>query len=184
MKKPLTIAVLVVVVALVGAFVHFKGRRYQVVIPQEKIDSMLSERFPATKEYLIIFSITYSNPRVTLLEDEDRVRLGLDATINFKLDDQPKQLGGGATVTCGIRYDSETQEFFLDDAVFERLEVEGVPEKWLKKVHEVASEAAREFVQSKAVYRLEAKDAKTAAAKLALKDFEVREQEIHVWLGL
>ena len=184
MKKNLTIAAIIIAVALVGAFIYFKGKRYEIVIPQAKIDSTLSETFPATKNYLIIFDITYSNPQVTLLEDEDRVQVGLDATLNIRMNDEPKKLGGGATVTSGIRYDSDTQEFFLDDAVFDRLEIQGVPEKWLEKVTEVASEAAKQFVQSKPVYRLEAKDAKTAAAKLLLKDFEVREQAIHVTLGL
>ena len=97
---------------------------------------------------------------------------------------RPKQLGGGATVTSGIDYNGETQEFFLNDAAFDRLEIQGVPEKWLDKVVEVASQAAEEFVQSRPIYRLEAKDAKTAAAKLLLKDFEVQEQAIHVTLGL
>lgn len=184
MKKVLSIAAIVIAVAIIGAFVYFKGKRYEVVIPQAKIDSAMSEKFPATKEYLFIFSITYSNPQVTLLEDEDRVQVGLDVTLNIRLNDEPKKLGGGATVTSGIRYDSERQEFFLDDAVFDRLEIQGVPEKWLEKVTEVASAAAKKFVQSRPVYRLEAKDAKTAAAKLLLKDFEVREQAIHVTLGL
>jgi hypothetical protein len=184
MKKALSIAAIVIVVALVGTFVYFKGKRYQVVIPQEKIDSTLSEKFPATKNYLIIFSITYSNPQVMLLEDEDRVQVALDAKLNMRLNDEAKELAGGATVTSGVRYDSETQEFFLDDTVFDRLEIQGVPEKWLERVTKVASEAAREFIQSKPIYRLEAKDAKTAAAKLLLKDFEIREQAIHVSLGL
>lgn len=184
MKKTLTIAAIIIAVALAGAFIYVKGKRYEIVIPQAKIDSSLSETFPATKKYLIIFDITYSNPQVTFLEDEDRVQVGLDATLNIRLNDEPKKLGGGATVTSGIRYDSDTQEFFLDDAVFDRLEIQGIPEKWLKKVTEVASEAAKKFVQTKPVYRLEAKDAKTAAAKLLLKDFEVREQAIYVTLGL
>ncbi len=184
MKRTLTIATSVIVFALAGAFIYFKGKRYQVVIPQAKIDSTLSEMFPTTKKYLGIFSITYSNPRVTLLEVEDRVRVGLDATLNIRLNDEPKELGGGATVTAGIRYDSGSQEFFLDDAVFDRLEIQGVPDKWLGKVTEVASGLAKEYLQSKPVYRLEAKDAKTAAAKLLLKDVEVRGQAIHVTLGL
>lgn len=184
MKKALTITAIIIAVALAGAFIYFKGKRYEIVIPQAKIDSTLSEIFPATKNYLIIFDITYSNPQVTLLEDEDRVQVGLDATLNIRLNDEPKKLGGGATVTSGIRYGSDAQEFSLDDAVIDRLEIQGIPEKWLEKVTEVASEAAKEFIQSKPIYRLEAKDAKTAAAKLLLKDFEVREQAIYVTLGL
>lgn len=37
-------------------------------------------------------------------------------------------LGGGVAVTAGIRYESESQHFDLDDAEFERLEIQGIPE--------------------------------------------------------
>ncbi|MCB1232562.1 MAG: DUF1439 domain-containing protein [Verrucomicrobiae bacterium] len=184
MKKALFIAAIIFVGALVGVLLYFKGKRYEVVIPQEKIDAALAEKFPASKDYLVIFTITYSNPQVTLLEEKDRVQIGMDATLDIRLTDQPKSLGGGATITSGIRYDRETQAFYLDDAEFDRFEIQGIPEKWLEKVTEVASKAASEFVETKPIYRLEAKDAKTATAKLLLKDFEVRDQAIHVSLGL
>lgn len=184
MKRVLTISLIVLFLIATGAFLYFKGRRYEVVITQEQIDEGLSERFPATKKYLLFFSVTYSNPQVTLLEADDRVQVGLDATLNIRLDGQPKELGGGATVTSGIRYDPEMQEFFLDEAVFDRLEIQGIPEEWIDRVTEFASQAAREFLESKPVYKLEGRDAKTKAAKLLLKGFEVRGQAIHVTLGI
>lgn len=184
MKKTLTILLIALALILGGAFLYFKGMRHEVVITQDQIDAKLSDRFPATKTYLLIFSITYSNPQVTLLEDKDRVQVGLDATLQIRLNDEPKELGGGATITSGIRYNSETQEFYLDDAEFARLEIQGIPDKWLNQVTEVASKAAREFIETKPIYKLEAKDAKTAAAKLLLKGFEVRDQAIYVTLGI
>ncbi len=184
MKRSLAILLIVLAVFLGGTFFYFKGRRYEVVITQDRIDTALSERFPATKKYLLIFSVTYSNPRVTLLEDEDRVQLGLDATLNIRLNDEPKDLRGGATVTSAIRYDSETQQFFLADVEFTRLEIQGIPDKWLEQVTDFVSMTAREFIETKPVYTLEAKDAKTTAAKLFLKGFEVRDQAIYVTLGI
>lgn len=155
-----------------------------MVISQEQIDTTLAKTFPATKKYLIVFSITYSNPQVTLLEYDNRIQVGLDATLNIRLNDEPKNLGGGCTITSGIRYDSETQEFYLDDAKFDRLEIQGIPEAYLDQITQFSSEAAKEFVESKPIYRLEAKDGKTAAAKMLLKGFEVKDQSIHVTLGL
>ncbi len=54
----------------------------------------------------------------------------------------------------------------------------------MDKVTEVASKAAKEFIETKPVYKLQAKDAKTAAAKLLLKGFEVRDQAIYITLGI
>ena len=176
-----------VVVALVCVFFFFKRTGYEITIPQEKIDETLSEKFPISKNYLVVFSITYSNPEVTLLSKEDRVQVGLDATLNIALSGEKSDLKGGATLTGGIRYDNEAQEFFLNEVKFERFEIQGVPEKWLDKVTEIGEILARELVEKQPVYRLEnleIKDGKTAVAKLLLKDFEVREQEILVTLGL
>ena len=184
MKKAITILLIVLALAAGGVLLYFKGKRYEVVITQDKIDDSLAERFPVTKKYLLIFSITYSNPQVTLLEKEDRVQVGLDATLNIRIDGESKDLGGTALITSGIRYDSETQEFFLDDAEFTKLEIAGVPDKWLTQVTDFASKAAKEFIETRPVYRLQAKDSKTAAAKMLLKGFKVREKAIYVTLGI
>ena len=184
MKKAITIILIVLALAAGGGLLYFKGKRYEVVITQDKIDATLAERFPLTKKHLLIFSITYSNPQVTLLENENRVQVGLDATLNIRIDGESKDLSGTALVTSGIRYDSETQEFFLDDAEFSKLVIAGVPDKWLTKVTDFASKAAKEFIETRPVYRLQAKDSKTAAAKMLLKGFEVREKAIYVTLGI
>jgi hypothetical protein len=184
MKRAITILLIALALTAGGVLLYFKGKRYEVVITQEQIDASLSERFPVTKKYVLIFSITYFNPQVTLLANEDRVQVGLDATLNIRIDGESKDLGGTALVTSGIRYDSKTQEFFLDDAEFTKFEIAGVPDKWLTQVTDFASKAAKEFIETRPVYRLEAKDSKTAAAKMLLKGFEVRGQAIYVTLGI
>jgi hypothetical protein len=184
MKKTIIILLIFMALGAAGVIAYFKGKRYEVVITQDKIDSSLAERFPVTKRYLLIFSITYSNPQVTLLEDEDRVQIGLDATLNIRIDGQSKDLGGTVLMTSGVRYDSERQEFYLDDADLTKLEIAGIPDKWLAQVTDFSSKAAKEYIETKPVYRLRAKDAKTVAAKMLLKEFEVRAQAIYVTLGI
>lgn len=182
-SKCIPIAV-VLAVLIGGAFFTLKGERYEVVITQGQIDAGLASRFPVSKQYISIYSLTYSNPEVTLLDTADRVQVGLDVTLNMRVNDEPKPLSGGATLTSGIRYEPEAQVFYLDDVVFDRFEVAGLPDKWLKVVTEFAAEVAEDFVESQPVYRLQAKDAKTAAAKMLLRGFEVREQAVHVTLGI
>lgn len=184
MKRVLLVGALILAVLIGGTFFYLKGKRFEVVITQEQIDTALEKRFPKTKSFLFIFELTYSNPEVTLLKENDRVQVGLDVTLNARLNGEEQELGGGATVTAAIRYDEETQEFFLDDAQFERFEVQGLPKEWLDKVTVAASAAAKEYLETKPVYRLETKDAKTAAAKVLLKGIEVRDQAVHVTLGL
>lgn len=184
MKSKCIVIVVAIAVILGGAFLYFKGERYEVVITQDQIDQGLTNRFPYTKQYLRIFSITYSNPRISLLEEADRVEVGMDVTLNIRINDEPQKLGGGATVTSAIRYEPDAQEFYLADAELNHLEVQGLPNQWLNPVTDFASKVAKDFIETQPIYRLQAKDAKTAAAKMLLKGFEIREQSIHVTLGL
>ena len=184
MKTVIPFVAIVPVLIFGAVWIYFSGKRYEVVITQEKIDAGLEDRFPASTEFLLIFEITYSNPEVTLLDDDDRVQVGLDATLNVRVDGEEKELGGGATVTTGIRYEPETREFFLDDAEFQRLDIEGIPEKWSDQVKKLAGQAAEKFLERHPVYKLEAKDGKTAVARFLLRDVEVKEQAVYVTLGI
>ncbi|BDS07912.1 hypothetical protein NT6N_29520 [Oceaniferula spumae] len=184
MKKALITLIILLAIALAGTYAYFKGKRYEVVITQEQIDDTLNEKFPITKSALIIFQLTYSNPQVTLLPDTDRVQVGLDASLVIKINDQPKTLRGGITVTCGLRYDQETQSFYLTDTEFDRFELDGLPDKYEDKITLLASQYARQRLEKYPVYKLRATDTKKAAAKLLLKDVEIQGQEIHITLGL
>lgn len=184
MKKKIIILGIVAAALLGGVFLFFVGKRYDIAVTQDQIDSALTKNFPVTKNYFMIFGITYSNPQVTLLDKDDRIQVGLDATLNIRINGESKELGGGVTVSSGIRYEPTTWEFFLDDAEIERFEIQGVPEEWLDRITTFASTAAKDFVETKPVYRLEAKDVKTATAKLLLKGFEVRDQVVYVTLGI
>lgn len=184
MNKRLAIALILFASIVLGTVIYFRGKRYEVVIEQTQIDAALAKKFPLAKKYLLIFEITYSNPQVELLEKDDRIRVALDANLDLRIGGERKSLGGSCSITSGMRFDPATQEFFLADARFERLEIQGIPENYLNQVTEFASKAAKEFVETQPIYRLKAKDSKTAAAKLLLKDVDVKNQAVHVTLGL
>ena len=102
---------------------------------------------------------------MVLLEDTNRVQVGMDASIDLKLKDQEQSLGGGVTLTSGLRYDNDGKAFYLEDPQFERFEVEGIPEKHLDRVTEACEKLAKALLEDIPVYRLEAKDAKMAGWK-------------------
>src|ERR1044071_2175096 len=127
---------------------------------------------------------TYSNPHVTLLPESNRIEVGLDADLDIKLRDQPKRLGGTAVVTTGLSYRSETHQFLLSEPEINKLTLQGIPQEDLDKVTRLASNAAREYLQRFPIYTLKAKGVKTTAAKLLLKDVQVKSNEVHATLGL
>ena len=184
MKRKIILLVCILVAVLVGVLLYLKGKRYDVTITQKQIDDALQAKFPVSKSHLVIFEVTYSNPRVTLLPGTNRIEVGMDAVLNIKLRDEPKRLGGTATATTGISYRSETHEFFLSDPEITKLAVQGIPQAYVDKVTRFASSAAREYLQKFPIYALKATDAKTTAAKLLLKDVQVKSNEVHAILGL
>jgi hypothetical protein len=59
-----------------------------------------------------------------------------------------------------------------------------IPQEDLDKVTRLASNAAHEYLQRFPIYTLKAKGVKTTAAKLLLRDVQVKSNEVHATLGL
>src|SRR4051794_38162766 len=104
MRRALVVLTALLVVALPGTLLYFHGRRYKIVITQAQVDAALQSKFPVTKSHLLIFRVTYSNPRLTLLPKTNRIEIGMDAELNLKMEGEPRTLGGSAVVTAGLLY--------------------------------------------------------------------------------
>ena len=183
MKRALIFMACGLVFVIAATFLYFHGKKYHIIITQAQIDEALRARFPVSKTHLFIFRVTYSNPQVKLLPDSNRIEVGLDAELDFKLRGEAKRLGGSALVTSGLTYRNQTKQFFLSDPEIQKFSLQGVPQQDVDKVTAFASDAVRKYLQQFPIYTLRAKDAKTAAARLVLKDVEVKGTEVHVTLG-
>jgi hypothetical protein len=158
------------------------GRTFTIVIPQEKIQQALNEKFPINKTHLLIFTVQYANPRVILEEGSDRLTAGVDAKALFKMNDV--SFSGTAVISGLLEYSRETGEFMLKQATVEKLDIEGIPERYAKKVNDVSTLAVKEYLDRKPVYRLKQSDVKQSLAKLALKKVTVRDQALVVTMGI
>lgn len=184
MKRTIIVVLAVTAIAMAVGWLYFKGKTYEHLITQTQIDSELEKKFPVTKTFLIVFKMTFSNPEVTLLEESDRVGIKLDTELNLGLGADAKKLSGHVALTSGLAYRSETHEFFLADAQFDRLELEGIPQEHLDKVTDFVTKFVQQLVDKYPVYRLEAKDTKSTVAKMILKDVQIENQVVKVTLGL
>jgi hypothetical protein len=184
MKRLFLVVVAVLLVALTTGFVYLRGRRFDYTITQAQIDDALRTRFPITKKHLLIFEITYSNPKATLLPDSDRIEVALDALLNVRIGSEPQNLGGSIVAIAGVAYRDEAKKFYLSDPVIKELRIQGIPPQHLDKVTAFASKVATDYLPEIPVYTIKATDAKATAAKLLLKDVQVKSSEIHLTLGL
>ena len=208
MKRPVILAVFVLALSIAGAVFFFKGRKYDYTITQTRIDAALQERFPVTKTYYRVFQVTYSNPRVRLLPDTNRIEVALDAGLEINLLVKSVKMGSRAIATTGITYRDDTHQFFLSDPEIAKLTFQGIPQsgvdaagdlarktaekldalgitqEQITKVADSAKALALDRLRQYPVYTLKGSDAKSATAKLILRKVEVRGSEIHVTLGL
>jgi hypothetical protein len=180
----------VLYVILVAAFVaatvilfYFKGNRFTFAVSEAQIQERLKARLPFIKTYFLIFRVTLDNPRVELVEGSNRVKGGLDVTLNVRLAQKSRELGGSIDVSGVVKYVPERGEFFLVEPIVERLAVQGIPEKYAKKINEALTMALGEYYGEHPIYTLKATDAKHTAAKMLLKNVSVQNKKLIIILG-
>lgn len=184
MKKLIVALFVLIGVIGIAALVYFKGRRYEVIIPQAQIDQALSERFPTTKRILILFRITLSEPVATLMPDSNRVRIGMKADLNVKIGDRDENVGGSVSILTGLRYSTGRHQFFLADPVIEKVDLRGLQPEFSDRVAKGVLAMSKEHLESIPIYTLKSDGAKQSLARMLLRDFQVRNGAIHITLGI
>lgn len=184
MRKILVISLVIIVFALGGLYTYFSGKEYVYRFSEQQLQEKLNSKLPFSRRYLLIFEVTLDKPRISLVDGSDRIAAGLDIILNIHVSNSATPLGGTVDVSGKLAYDSGKGEFFLTDPVIEKLEVQGIPEKYTKKASIVIAQALGDFYKANPVYRLSGTDMKQAAARLALKDVVIKEQVLIVTLGI
>ena len=87
MNRKIIILFVIVVLIISGLLIFRKG--LTITLSEKEIQDSVNNNFPMEKTHLKFFKIMYSNPIIELLDDSNRVRIGLTATprilINGKL---------------------------------------------------------------------------------------------------
>ncbi|MSP38503.1 MAG: DUF1439 domain-containing protein [Deltaproteobacteria bacterium] len=174
-------AIVVVVLLVAASYYYFRGKGYVIELTESEIQQKLSDRFPVNK-CVLIMCLSLSDPVVKLEDGTDRIRFAAQAALNIKLND--KQLHGLGEFAGRIRYARQQGEFYLDDAEVILLRIDGIPEPYSQKAHELAKAAVNEYLKIRPIYRLKPTEAKHVLARLVLKDVRVAKRVLIVTLGL
>lgn len=184
MKKLGIIFALALIIGITVAFLVLKGKEFVLRIPENDLRSKMEEKLPFTKTYLLIFSVTLSNPRVDLIDGTNRVNAGLDVRLNIKFRETDREFGGKVDISGGIQYNPDTGEFYLLDPVIENLSIQGIPDKHINKANSSVSKALGAYYKDHPIYTLRSTDVKKATARLLLKSVIVENEELVVTLGI
>ena len=184
MRRAIASAVLVLIALFCAAYFYLYGREFVYRLTEPQIQEALAARMPIQKTYLLIVQVTLDHPRIVLVEGSDRVKAGLDVTLNFRLGDAALPLSGLVDVSGGIRYEPNEGRFYLADPVVERLQMQGIPEKYASRVSAALTQAIADYYATRPIYTLNAVDARQAAAKMVLKSVVIEHQQVVVTLGI
>ncbi|MBU4259045.1 MAG: DUF1439 domain-containing protein [Desulfobacteraceae bacterium] len=158
--------------------------KFNVIITNPQIQEKLDSKFPITKTYLLFFEITYKNARIILQNGSDKVRIGLDVTLNIPINENPELLSGGVEIISDIDFNSDAGQLFLIDCQIDKLSLKGVPPTYTDKVNDILNISVKEYLNNFPIYTLSAKDIKTTAVKLLIKDVKIRDGVLVVTLGV
>ncbi len=167
-----------------GAYYYFSDRDIILKFSEPQLEQKLDEQMPFTKTYLGIFDVVLTEPRVDLVDGSDRVKAGVDVTLNIKLGGQSLPLGGTIDVSGGVEYRPEKAEFFLTNSVIEDIQIQGIPALYSKKASSVMTSAISYFYETRPIYVLDDSTAKNIATRLVLKDVDVHNEKLVVTLRL
>ena len=158
--------------------------KFDVIITNSQIQEKLDSKFPIAKTYLLFFEITYKNARIILENGSDKVRIGLDVTLNIPVNEDTELLGGSVEIISDIDFNSNTEQFFLINCQIDKLSVNGIPPTYTDKVNDIVNIAVKEYLNNFPIYTLSAKDIKTTTVKLLIKDVKIRDGVLVVTLGV
>jgi hypothetical protein len=185
MKKAIIgICLLIVLLAGAGfAYVYFGEKTYQLRITNQEIQEKVDQKFPITKTHLVLFKVTWKNPKVVLVNGSERVTVSFDAEIHLR-DADSNVLRGTCQVTSALNYKADKYEFYLVDPKIEQLDIQGVPAKMEQKVTEVFNKYANEVFDQFPVYKIRGTDRNKVIARMVLKKVTVENGDLVITLGL
>ena len=153
-----------------------------VTISEDELRSAIRQQFPMQKTHLLILQVTYSDPVIELLDNRERIRIGLTATPDVTLNGE--RYSGSAVVQGGFRYEPQTGEFFLTGFSVESIQLEGRKGISLERVSSALSDALEGVFRRYPVYTLRDEDFKQATAKMLVRRISISDKKIHIHLGL
>jgi hypothetical protein len=171
---------------IITVFLAGCGRiSYDVTIPQQSVQESLNKKFPITKTYAEITSVTLSNPVVNLGNTRDRLTIGLNAKIS------QTQIGtelteGRIVFSSGLTFNNMTGEFLMNkvsvDSVL--LDMGNVNEQIKGGIKEFISSQLEENINGTVFYRLDPQNKSTPIAKRLISKVKIQNDNIVVTLTL
>lgn len=180
MKKTALVVLIILLVALGGAFLYLRhGHVYEIA--EADIQQSIDSHFPVEK-CVLVFCLELSQPFVRLNDGQARIEFGSRALMEVAFSDD--EYDGSAEYSGELNYDAERIAFFLNNARLESLQVSGVSEKHKENLDKLASLLVSEYLRTNPVYSFKDTTLELIAPWLELKEVMMRDGMLQIRMGL
>ena len=145
-------------------------------IDQAQLQQRLDARFPQKHCSMMVACLTLSKPVVRLTDGSPRIGLSADVLVALGHREMPGQV----TFSALVRYVRYEGDFFLDDIRVDNFALTGFPPELVQVVKVRGPDALRRTLQGHPIYTLKGEGARTALAKLAVRDVQVVDGKLRV----
>ena len=148
--------------AVLASCASFTGPR-QVDIPLSRLQAGLDRRFPIDNHALELFDVHLSRPRLSILSDEGRVGLTLEAEISPPFLKRP--FYGSVALSGRLYVDPSRSAVFMTDARVDRFDLDGINGDASRQLAKVANVVMDKVVTDVPVYSFKMDDLRYAGVQ-------------------
>jgi hypothetical protein len=157
------------------AVVTFFPEAY-IDVDQQQLQARLEARFPRKNCTMMVACITLSAPAVTLAEGSERIAMSADVLVAVG----KREASGKVAFSGTVRYVRYAGDFFLDDVQVDDFALDGVPPELVELVKSKGPAAIRRALEGHPIYTIKSDSARSALAKLAVRDVRVVHGKLRV----
>ena len=147
-----------------------------VDIEPSQLQARLDARFPQKSCALGIACVTVEEPVVTLAEGSGRIGFAADVLVTLGR----RQVPGKVAFSGVLRYVRYEGDFYLDDVRLDDVALERFPPEFAEVLKARAPGALRRALEGHPIYTLRGEGAKSALARLAVRDVRVVHGKLRV----
>ncbi len=124
-----------------------------VKLSEARLIERLARQFPYTHRYMELFEVRFSDPRVRMLPEDNRVATRLDVAVGL-LDAGQRQRHGTVTLSYGLRLAMDDRTLRLHELRVDALEVPGLPAPVAALLQRLSGALVQEQFRDLVVHRL------------------------------
>ena len=125
-----------------------------IEVPQARLEAALARRFPLETRAGELFLVKVGPPRLTLLADSNRLRLDFAVEAADRV--VRSAVRGDLGLSFALRWEASDTSVRLADVRVERIELQGVPQRWRKDVESAAAAVVEKLLEGMALHTFSA----------------------------